>query len=111
MIFSNFVFMSRIFQLQQFLEESPDDNFLIHALALEFVKEGKEDKAAECFTKNLISNPAYIATYYHYGKLLERTGEPDKAIDIYREGMEIAKAAGDQHAFSELRSVYEDLTY
>ncbi|WP_190277301.1 hypothetical protein [Taibaiella lutea] len=103
--------MSRIFQLQQFLKESPGDNFLMHALALEFLKEGDDEEATKCFEQNLISNPSYVATYYHYGKLLERIGKPDEAISIYGKGMEAAKAAGDNHAYSELRSVYDELTY
>lgn len=103
--------MSRINQLQQFLNESPDDSFLMHALALEFVKEGNEEKAAECFMKNLVTNPGYIATYYHYGKLLERIGKSDNAIEIYSKGMKFAALAEDRHAYSELRSVYEELTY
>lgn len=103
--------MSRISQIQHFLKDSPGDNFLVHALALEFIKEGDDEKAAKCFTENIASNPAYIATYYHFGKLLERIGETEKAIEIYSTGMEFAKIAGDQHAYSELRSVYEELTY
>lgn len=103
--------MSRIVQLQQFLEESPGDNFLIHALALEFIKAEEQEKAVECFVQNLTANPSYVPTYYHYGKLLENMGNADAAIDIYAKGMEMAKAAGDQHAFSELRSVHEELTF
>jgi len=103
--------MNRIDQLQEFLKESPGDNFLMHALALEFLKEGNEEKAAACFEQNLVSNPSYVATYYHFGKLLERSGKTDLAIDIYQQGMKIAETLGDRHAFSELRSVYEELAY
>lgn len=103
--------MSRVFQLKQFLEESPGDNFLTHALALEYVKAGEDDKALECFAQNLAGNPLYIPTYFHYGKLLERIGKPEDAIAIYEKGMEVSKASGDQHSFSELRSVFEELTF
>lgn len=103
--------MNRIEQLQHFLKESPDDNFLIHALALEYVKSGDEKQARHYFEQNLAKAPQYIATYYHLGKLMERTGAHEEAIRIYAAGMEQAKAAGDNHALSELRSVYEDLIY
>lgn len=103
--------MNRIAQLQEFLKESPEDNFLVHALALEYLKVGDEKKAIIYFEQNLASNPSYVATYYHYGKLLENGGKTEMAINIYSRGMEAAKAAGDQHAYSELRSVYEELTY
>lgn len=103
--------MSRITQIQEFLKESPDDNFLMHALALEFLKEGNEDAATACFEQNLSCNPSYVATYYHYGKLLEHTGKADAALEIYQRGMKIAETLDDRHAFSELRSVYDELAY
>lgn len=103
--------MNRIEQLQLFLKDSPEDSFLIHALALEYLKAGDETMAKQYFEQNLSKAPGYIATYYHLGKLLERTGATDEAIRIYGLGMEQARAAGDQHALSELRSVYEDLIF
>lgn len=103
--------MNRILQLQEYLKESPNDNFLIHALALEFIKENNDTEAKRWFEKNLQDSPQYIPTYYHLGKLLERTGLTGNAIAIYEAGMEAAKGAGDHHAFSELRSVYEELTF
>jgi len=103
--------MERIEQIKQFLKESPNDNFLIHALALEYVKAGDDVQAQQCFEQNLDHSPGYIATYYHLGKLQERVGKTEQAIATYQKGMEQAKAANDQHAFSELRSVYEELTY
>lgn len=103
--------MSRIEQLLHFLEESPEDNFLTHALALEYLKTGDDAKAKYYFEQNLGRSPQYVATYYHLGKLLERNGNTEEAIRVYGLGMEQAKTAGDNHAFSELRSVYEDLIY
>jgi hypothetical protein len=43
--------------------------------------------------------------------LLERLGETDKAIKIYEKGMEEAKKAGENHAYGELKSAYEELIY
>jgi Tfp pilus assembly protein PilF len=103
--------MNRIEQLKSFLQESPRDNFLTHALALEFIKTGDDQSGLSYFLSNLENNPQYIPTYYHLGKLYERVGETQNAIDIYSKGMEMAKAAGDNHAFSELRSVYEELIW
>lgn len=111
MIMFTFEPMNRIGQLQTFLKDSPGDSFLIHALALEYVKAGDELQAKQCFEQNLQQSPQYVATYYHLGKLLERSGATEEAIRIYSLGMEQASAAGDQHALSELRSVYEDLIY
>lgn len=101
----------RIEKLRAFLAQSPDDAFLNHALALEYVKRGEEDAARSYFEENVAKRPSYVATYYHLGKLLERIGEAGQAIVVYEQGMEAARAAGDMHSLSELRSVYEELLY
>lgn len=103
--------MDRKEKLKEFLAQSPNDNFLKHALALEYVKEGNETEAQNLFENILITTPDYIGSYYHLGKLLERTGETEKAIKWYEKGMEAAKAAKDNHAYNELQAAYEDLVY
>ncbi len=99
--------MNRIEKLQSFLTESPDDCFLKHALALEYIKEGKEDVARELFESNLTIDPDYLATYYHLGKLLERKAEFSAALELYKNGA--MRAVNDAHARSELQRAAEDL--
>lgn len=101
----------RIEKLKVFLKDSPDDCFLNHALALEYVKKEDDMAARQYFEKNLSHDPSYVATYYHLGKLLERIGANDQAISIYEKGMQITKAANDMHSYSELQAAYEDLVY
>ncbi|WP_276134107.1 hypothetical protein [Polluticoccus soli] len=101
----------RIQKLQDFLKASPNDCFLNHALALEYVKMGDEAAARQLFEKNLSFDATYVATYYHLAKLLERAGDQQQAIAIYEQGMQVSKAQGDMHAYSELQSAYEDLVY
>ena len=101
----------RIDKLNTFLKESPNDCFLNHALALEYVKAGDDASARQYFEKNLGFDAAYVATYYHLAKLLERAGAQHEAIAIYEQGMAVSKKAGDMHAYSELQSAYEDLVY
>ncbi|MBE2290249.1 MAG: hypothetical protein IAE95_11885 [Chitinophagaceae bacterium] len=101
----------RIEKLLKFLEASPKDCFLNHALALEYVKAGDESRARTYFETNLNNDPHYVATYYHLGKLLERTGATDAAVAIYEKGMAEAKLAKDMHSYNELQAAYEDLVY
>jgi len=103
--------MDRIQKLLDFLKASPNDNFLKHALALEYIKINDTSKAKELFLEILTVNPDYIGSYYHLAKLLEQTGEKENAIIWYEKGMAEAKKAGDNHAYSELQSAYEDLVY
>jgi len=101
----------RISKLLAFLKDAPNDCFLHHALALEYVKAGDDTAARSEFEHNLNQDPAYVATYYHLGKLLERARLTDEAVAMYERGMGAAKAAKDMHSYNELQAAYEDLAY
>jgi len=101
--------MDRIEKIQSLLQKSPDDNFLRHALALEYIKAGNDIAAKNLFEEILNTHPDYIGSYYHLARLLERNGETQLAIHWYEKGMAAAKNAGDSHAYNELQSAYEDL--
>ena len=101
--------MDRISKLKEYMETSGKDSFLQHALALEYIKVGNEEGARQLFNEILKREPTYLGSYYHLGKLLERTGDPKKAMRVYERGMEVAQAAGDHHSYSELRGAFEDV--
>ncbi|MBG9378692.1 hypothetical protein I5907_20845 [Panacibacter sp. DH6] len=101
--------MNRIEKLQAYLEKSPDDNFLKHALALEFRKMNDDAMARKLFEDILTKDPSYVGSYYQLGKLLEELGEKENAVAWYEKGMTAARTAKDNHAYNELRSAYEEL--
>ena len=101
--------MDRIEHLKAFLSDTPNDSFVQHALALEYIKIGEDAAAKELFTNVLAHDENYIGSYYHLAKLLERTGDKNEAVAVYEKGMQKAKQAGDQHAYNELQMAYEDL--
>lgn len=101
--------MDRIEKLKEFLAANPDDSFVQHALALEHVKAGDDAEARKLFENILNKDANYIGSYYHLGKLLERSDEKESAIRWYELGMLKAKENGDMHAFNELQAAYDDL--
>ena len=101
--------MDRMARIRELLKAGPGDPFLEHALALEYIKAGNDADARQVFENLLLREPGYVGSYYHLGKLLERTGEKDLALAWYEKGMAAAKGAGDHHALGELRAVYDDL--
>lgn len=103
--------MDRINTLRGFLTANPNDSFVKHALALEYIKVGDDATAKLLFEEILAHDAGYVGSYYHLAKLLERTGNTKAAIEWYEKGMEAAKKAGDQHAYGELRSAHEELTF
>ena len=101
--------MDRVARITALLEANPDDGFLQHALALEYIKAGDDTGARKIFENILQKDPGYVGSYYHLGKLLERNGERDAALEWYEKGMAAARAAGDNHSLGELRAAYDGL--
>ena len=103
--------MNRIERIIEFLNQQPKDNFLRHALALEYIKIGEEVKARNLFLEILTEFPDYIGSYYHLAKVLEKLEQREAAIEWYEKGMAAAKLAKDDHSYRELQAAYEDLVY
>lgn len=103
--------MSRIEQIRQFLQESPNDSFLRYALAQELQKQGDLNDAREAYLWLTENQPSYVATYYHLGRLLITQGEKEAALAWFNLGIEHAKAAKELHALSELQSAKLELEY
>jgi Tfp pilus assembly protein PilF len=101
--------MDRIDKLKEYMKTAGKDSFLQHALALEYIKVGNDEEAKKLFNDILKREPTYIGSYYHLGKLLERIGDPEKAMRVYARGMEVATAANDHHSYTELRAAFEDV--
>lgn len=99
----------RLQKLQEYLQNDPSDPFLVYAIAQEYDRGGEEIEAENWYRRLLTEHPTYVATYYHFGKLLERTGKTAEAIQMYETGIEVAIKAGDRHAAGELREALESL--
>ena len=101
----------RLAQLTEFLKAEPNDPFLKYAIATEYVSMGKFSTAKDHFEHLKLEHPDYVATYYHLAQTLLNLGDEEGAIDVLREGLPVAKSAGDRKAENELREVLEDLEW
>ena len=97
--------------MNEFLAANPGDSVVKHALALEYIKLGDDEKARVLFEEILSREPGYVGSYYHLAKLLERNNNTYDAIKVYEKGMEETKSMGDHHAYNELRAAYEELIF
>ncbi len=95
---------NRLKKLLQFLEQQPNDPFILYALATEYNSLNNTDEAFNFYRKLISDHPDYVGTYYHLGKLLEKNDENENAIEIYQQGILVAKTKRDMHALSELQS-------
>ena len=103
--------LARVQMLETFIEQNPTDPFPRYSLALECMNNlGDSVRAAKLFDELTVSSPDYVATYLMYGNLLAGSlGEVGKAKQIYKRGIEVAQAAGDGHAASEIQAALADL--
>ncbi|MES2810131.1 MAG: tetratricopeptide repeat protein [Bacteroidota bacterium] len=100
---------SRLDKLLEFIKDEPNDEFLKYALATEYLRLNQVEKALEYYEDLTTNHPNYVGTYYHLGKLYEALNRKDDAQKTYENGMAIAKAKRDNHAFAELNGVYREL--
>jgi tetratricopeptide (TPR) repeat protein len=99
----------RLEKLLEFITNEPDDPFLKYALATEYLHLNQADKALEYYQNLVTKHPNYVGTYYHLGKLYEALNRREDAINTYETGMKISREQRDNHAFSELQAVYNEL--
>lgn len=98
----NNITTNRLELIGEMLEKNPDDTFLNYAAALEYKKEKEPKKAIAIFKRIIDIDPAYLATYYQLGKLLEEEGKTKEAIEVYRKGHALAIETKDVKAIGEL---------
>lgn len=97
---------SRLEQLIRFLEESPDDPFILYALALEY-KSTQPEQSARLFSQLIEHHPDYLPTYYQAALQKEEAGEKVEALNLYKAGMEVAKKQNDLTTLNELKAAYD----
>ncbi|GAB3926651.1 heme biosynthesis protein HemY [Mucilaginibacter myungsuensis] len=98
--------VDRLTKLLDFLKDEPNDPFLLYALATEYLRLNQGETALSYYEGLVKDHPKYVGTYYHLGKLYEALNRKDDAITTYQTGMKIAREIRDNHALSELQSVY-----
>jgi Tfp pilus assembly protein PilF len=76
---------------------------------MEYLALGEEGVARRLLEEVLERDADAVGSYYQLGKVLERAGEADAALQWYKRGMEAARRTGERRAYNELQTAYEDL--
>ena len=92
----------RMQQLQQMLERTPDDAFLLYGIALEYKKMKEPEQAMKYLGRVIEIDPGYCYAYFQRGQIQESMGDIESAKSTYLAGIEAAGRKGDAHARSEL---------
>jgi len=101
---------SKIRKLAGYIRQNPDDSFSKFALALEFKKLDRLEKARILFENIRKNDPGYVGVYYHLGKVYELLEMNKQASIAYKEGIEIAGSKnGEERTLSELQEALQQL--
>lgn len=95
--------MSRREQLEAMLVDSPEDIFLLYALAMEWENEEEHDKSLKIHRDLMAGSPPYVPSFFMAGQQLANLERNDEAKSILALGIEQADAQGNTHAAGEMR--------
>jgi tetratricopeptide (TPR) repeat protein len=96
--------MPSLDQLLPLLNAEPDDAFLRYAVAMEYTRLGKHDEALAEFAELIRRKPDYVPAYFMGGRAAESKDDIEKAKELYKAGIAVAKRVGDAHAAGEISS-------
>lgn len=94
--------MVDISNLESMLESGQDNALLRFTLGSAFLKHKKYDQAIEHLAVAVEMDPDYSAAWKAYGKALMEAGRPEKAAEVYTNGLEVARRKGDKQAEKEM---------
>ena len=98
---------NRLAKLLDMLKAYPDDAFLNYAAGLEYWKQENLADADKHLSHVREQDPEYLATYYQLGKLKQARGEVAIALQIFEEGMAIARKQNASKTLEELQEAWE----
>jgi tetratricopeptide (TPR) repeat protein len=98
---------SRLDKLQRLLQLDPNDAFVLYGIAQEHAKGGADgqERAVEYYDRCIAADPNYCYAYYHKAVTLQGLSRRDEARASAAAGLDVAKAANDLKAVSELSSL------
>lgn len=101
---------NRIQQLEKYLKKDPTEPFSNYAMALEMV-DIDDERAEKLFEYLIAEHPDYTATYFHAAAFQTGLGHIDRALEIYKKGIEILKTTNEVKALQELQNAYQNFLF
>jgi predicted TPR repeat methyltransferase len=90
------------------LARTPDDSFLVYALAMEF-KRTDPPQAVDLLQRAITLDPKQSYAYFQLGQIHEMNSDIPAAKAAYEQGMAAAARAGDEHARGEIAAALDAL--
>lgn len=99
----------RLAMLESMIAKGTTDPFVRYARALELRSEGRLDDALAALDEVRSLHPQYVPTFLMAGQIAVTLEQPELARSWLAQGIDVAKAARDEHARSELQSALDAL--
>lgn len=90
-------------RFEKMLEQGQDSAMLRFTLGQGYLKNGDPAAAAKHLARAVEHDREYSAAWKLYGRALAESGETDRALAVYREGIEVAEGQGDKQAVKEMQ--------
>jgi len=100
---------SRREKIEALLRDDPGDVFLRYSLALELEQAGDWEAALEMLETLGREQPPYVPALQMAGQFLAARGRVEESRRALREGIEAARAQGNQHAAGEMAELLMSL--
>ena len=84
------------------LADEPGDAFLRYGIALEWEKEGDNEKCVDQLRDLMQAELPYVPAFFMAAQNLAKRNEIDTARSFLRDGIEEARKQGDTHAAGEM---------
>lgn len=91
-----------IANLQKLVGTPRDSALLRFSLGSEYLKSGDAHNAQLQLSEAVARDPSYSAAWKLLGRALTETGQPQAALDAYRQGIAVAENKGDKQAAKEM---------
>jgi len=91
--------------IEKLLLETPNDEFLNYALALEFEKDGETEIAIEMLVRLNKNNPDYLACYLKLAQLYADENRIENAIEVLKNGIIISQEQKNRKTEGELNQL------
>lgn len=101
--------MTRLEKLIELLKTDPTDSFTRYAIGLEYRSIKDYASATTALDALRTDDPTYLATYYQLAECFHLAGNDLQAIECFKQGITVARSAGDTHTASELQMALDEL--
>lgn len=101
----------RLQKLTEMLEKQPDDTFLLYAIAMEHLGVNDKNQAEILFKQVLRIESDNVPAHYQLGLIFEQTNRDREAVQMFEEGMKLAKFKGDLKTVNEFRAALDELLF